>query len=108
MNDIIKIVKALEDSSLLIDGATETVKHEVKKQEGKFVGAIMTLMAASLIRPMASVLNALSGKGVMGAGKEQGCAFLPLLPLSLMIKVLGKRVMRAVKGYNNMDRTDKF
>ena len=27
MDDIIKIVKSLEDSSLLIDGATETVKY---------------------------------------------------------------------------------
>ena len=28
MNDIIKIIKTLEDSSVLIDGVTETVKHE--------------------------------------------------------------------------------
>ena len=32
MNDIIKIIKALEDSGVLIDGVTETVKHEIKKQ----------------------------------------------------------------------------
>ena len=31
MNDIIKIIKSLEDSSVLIDGVTETVKHEIKK-----------------------------------------------------------------------------
>ena len=29
MNDIIKIVKSLEHSSVLIDGVTETVKHEI-------------------------------------------------------------------------------
>ena len=29
MNDIIKIVKSLEDSSVLIDGVTETVKYEI-------------------------------------------------------------------------------
>ena len=35
MDDIIKIVESLENSGLLIDGASETVKHEVKKnQEG--------------------------------------------------------------------------
>ena len=28
MDDVIKTVKSLEDSGLLIDGATETVKHE--------------------------------------------------------------------------------
>ena len=31
MNGIIKIIKSLEDSNLLIDGITETVKHEIKK-----------------------------------------------------------------------------
>ena len=29
MNDIIKIVKSLEYSSVLIDGVTEIVKHEI-------------------------------------------------------------------------------
>ena len=32
MNDIIKIIKSLEDSAVLIDGVTETVKHEIKKK----------------------------------------------------------------------------
>ena len=32
MNDIIKIIKSLEDSSVLINGVTETVKHEIKKR----------------------------------------------------------------------------
>ena len=31
MNDIIKIIKSLEDSGVLIDVVTETVKHEIKK-----------------------------------------------------------------------------
>ena len=31
INDIIKIIKSLEDSGVLIDGVTETVKHETKK-----------------------------------------------------------------------------
>ena len=30
INDIIRIIKSLEDSSVLIDGVTETVKHETK------------------------------------------------------------------------------
>ena len=35
MNDIIKIIKSLEDSGVLIDGVTETVKHEIKKNNKK-------------------------------------------------------------------------
>ena len=31
MNDIIKIIKSLEDSNVLTDGITETVKDEMKK-----------------------------------------------------------------------------
>ena len=37
--DIIKIIKSLEASGLLIDGVTETVKHEVKNHEGRFLRA---------------------------------------------------------------------
>ena len=38
MNYIIKIIKSLEDLGILIDGVTETVKHEIKKQEARFLG----------------------------------------------------------------------
>ena len=31
MNDIIKIIKLLKDSGVLIDGVTETVKHNTKR-----------------------------------------------------------------------------
>ena len=34
MEDIIKIVKSLEDSGLLLKGVTETVQNEVKEQKG--------------------------------------------------------------------------
>ena len=33
MNDIIKIIESLEDSSVLIDGVSETVKHEIKNKK---------------------------------------------------------------------------
>ena len=75
MDDIIKIVESLERLSQLIDGATETVKHEIKNQEDRFRGAMMAPMAASLIAPMASSLmqpvssslaSAISGKGQKG------------------------------------------
>ena len=46
MNDFTKIVKSLEDSNLLIDDITETVKHEIKKQEGEFLPALVAPFAA--------------------------------------------------------------
>ena len=49
MDDIFIIAESLEQSGLFIDGETETVKHEIKKHEGQFIGAMMIPWAASLI-----------------------------------------------------------
>ena len=107
-NDITKIVESLEKTGLLIDGATEAVRHEIKKQEGVFLGVPIASMAASLItytvssltQPISSsFINAITGKGQEGR-------FLPLLALPLMIKVLGKGVKKAGRGYNNMNHKD--
>ena len=40
MNDIIKIIKSIDDSGVLIDEVTETVNDGIKKQEGGFLGLI--------------------------------------------------------------------
>ena len=48
MNDIIKIIKSLEDSNVLTDDVTETVKHETKTQEGGFLSALLAPLSASL------------------------------------------------------------
>ena len=37
MNDIIKIIKLLKDLGVLIDGVTETVKHEIKNKKEDFL-----------------------------------------------------------------------
>ena len=36
IQDLLKIVKLLEDSGILLDGITETVKNEVKEQKCSF------------------------------------------------------------------------
>ena len=113
MDDIIKIIESLENSGLLIDGASETVKYEIKNQKGRFLPAMMALMAASLIAPMASsliqpvassLINAMTAKGVMKVGKEQE-AGIHTLALPLMLKVMWKECTRAGKRYN-MDHID--
>ena len=68
MNDIIKIIKSLEDMGVLIGGVTETVKHEIKKQEGRFLGALLAPLAALLVQPViSSVVKGVSGRGVRRA-----------------------------------------
>ena len=47
MNNIIKILKKLEDSGVLIDGVSEIVKHEIKKQEYGFRNALLAPLNAS-------------------------------------------------------------
>ena len=37
MNDIIKITKSLEDSGVLIDGVTKSVKYEIKNKKVDFL-----------------------------------------------------------------------
>ena len=49
INYFIKIIKSLEDLGTLSDGVTETVKHEIKEQEDKFVGALLAHLAASIV-----------------------------------------------------------
>ena len=69
MNDFIKIIKSLEDSGVLINWVTETVKHEVKKQECGFLGALLAPLAASVVQPViSSVVKGISQRGVIRAG----------------------------------------
>ena len=49
MNDIIKIVKSLEDSGLLLKGVIETVQNEVKEQKGGFLSMLLGTLVASLL-----------------------------------------------------------
>ena len=62
MNNIIKIVKSLKESKLLIKGVSETIKNEAKKQKGGFLGMLLGTLGASLLG------NLLTGKGKIRAG----------------------------------------
>ena len=58
--------------------------------------SLVAPMASSLIQPAdSSLINGIFGKGQKGV-------FLPLLPLPLMMRVLGKRVRTAGERYNKM------
>ena len=48
MNDIMKIVKSLEESGLLIKGVNESIKNEANKQKGRFLGMLLGTLGASL------------------------------------------------------------
>ena len=62
MNDIIKIIEALENSGLLLKGVSKTIENETKEQRGGFLSMLLETLGASLLG------NLLTGKGIMRAG----------------------------------------
>ena len=66
MEDIMKIVKFLEDSDLLLKGVSKTVQNEAKEQKGGFLSMLLGTLGASLLG------NILAGKGINRAGKGRG------------------------------------
>ena len=66
MEDIIKIVKSLEDSGFLLKGVTGAVQNEAKEQKGGFLSMLLGTLYASLLR------NILAGKGVKTTSQGRG------------------------------------
>ena len=67
MDDILKIVKSLKNSGLLLKGVSETIQHEAKEQRGGFLSMLLGTLGAFLLRDVLS--KGLSGKGVIRAGE---------------------------------------
>ena len=85
IEDIIKIVKYLEDSGLLLEGVTETVQNEVKEQKGGFLSMLLGTLGACLLE------NLLTGRRINRAGKGRG------------INSAAEGIVRAGYGINKMD-----
>ena len=62
MEDIIRIIKSLEDSGLLLKRVSETVQNEAKEQKGGFLSMLLGA-GASLLG------NILTGRGISRAGE---------------------------------------
>ena len=91
MNDIMKIVEALEDSKILLKGVTKTIKNKAKEQKVGFLGMLLGTLGAILLG------NMLAGKGILGAGSgnKKGKGILR----SVSGNKKGKGFVRA--GYGN-------
>ena len=53
LEDLIKIVKSLEDSGLLLKGVTESVQNWIKEQKGGFLSILLGTLGASLLGKLA-------------------------------------------------------
>ena len=49
MRDILKIVKFLENSGLLLKGVSEKIKNEAKEQNGRFLSMLLGTLGATLL-----------------------------------------------------------
>ena len=63
MQDIIKIIKELENSDILLKGVSKTIENEIKEQRGGFLSMLLGTLGASLLG------NLLTGKGIIRTGE---------------------------------------
>ena len=75
MNDIMKIVQALEDSNILLKGVTKTIENKTKEQKRGFLGTLVGTLGSILLGNLSSgkgIVRAGSGKGIVrtGSGKQ--------------------------------------
>ena len=66
MQDIIKIIKELENSDILLKGVSKTIENQIKEQRGVFLSMPLGTLGASLLG------NLLTGKGIIRAGEGKG------------------------------------
>ena len=57
MNDIIKIIKALQNSGILLKGISKSIKNETKEQEGGFLSMLLGTLGASLLGDLLTDCN---------------------------------------------------
>ena len=62
MQDIIKIIKELENSDILLKGVSKTIENEIKEKRGGFLGMLLGTLRAGLLG------NLLTGKGIIRVG----------------------------------------
>ena len=63
MNDIMKIIEALENSGILLKGVSKRIKNETQEQRGGFLSMLLGTLEASLLGNLLT-----GGKGIMCVG----------------------------------------
>ena len=82
LKDIMKIIKALENSGILLKGVSKTIKNETKEQRGGFLSMLLATLGASLLGNLLT-----NGKGIMRAGER-----------SITSRAKGEGIVRAGEG----------
>ena len=91
MKDVMKIIKALENSGILLKGVSKTIKNETKEQRGGFLSMLLGTLGASLLGNLLT-----GGKGIVRAGKG-----------NVVSTAKGDGIVRAGEG-SGSKKTPKF
>ena len=89
MKDIMKIIKALENSGILLRGVSKAIKNETKEQKGGFFSMLLGTLGASLL---GNILT--GGKGIVRAGEG-----------SVASRTKGYGIVRAGEGSGSKKKT---
>ena len=92
MNDIMKIIKPLENSGVLLKGVSKTIKNETKEQRGGFLSMLLGTLGASLLGNLLT-----GGKGIVRAGEG-----------SVASRTKGEGIVRAGSGSKNLNSLSLF
>ena len=92
IEELIKLVKSLKDSGLLLKGVTESVQNEIKEQIGGVFSMLLGTLGASLLG------NFLTGKGATPTSHRE-----VVNKKGKGIHRGGEGIIRGGEGNNNMD-----
>ena len=71
INDVMKISKYLEESSLLIKDVSKTIKNEAKEQKEGFLGMLLVILGASVLGyPLTGKVTITAGEDAIRAGQD--------------------------------------
>ena len=96
MNDIMKIVQALENSNILLKEVTKTIKNETEEQKGGLLAMLLGTLRVTLLGNMLAAAKGIvragsgnkkgKGKGIVRAGYGNEINFLCCLILEQTLK----------------------
>ena len=95
MNDIMKIVQALEDSNIVLK---EVTKNETKEQKGGFLSMLLGALGASLLE------NVLTGRGIkvdFESKKRKGIVRAGMVVLRPLLRKI-KWIFNVASSFNKL------
>ena len=102
MQDIIKIIKELENSDILLKGVSKTIENEIKEQRGGFLSMLLGTLGASLLS------NLLTGKGIVRAGERSKKTLNLLLPFHPLTNIEISEYYSNEPGFNGVYSRDNL